>query len=918
MAMKFKTVLKRSQKGSILLQLMFFLFMFQILFTMPPFVPQQVSAEDSWEGATNDSPSTATDLKGIAGRIQSMKNNPSTPLMVNTTSPDFYNFTVEPGFYFQVIVDFDIDIAYDIAFPYNLLSTQSDIDLELYSGNGTLLGESKGAWYEESIGPILTAKTEMFMINVTAVKDPYIGVDYSTLYNMSIIFDDEWEIIKSNDKFQYLDDPTDGFSDDEIVPGFYDNLRFSTDAYTEYRDHDWYVIWLYNNTYVTMTVNSYIDSSQATVNGPNIYIYDENYNGTQPAYHFHPNNDADLTEYVKFSTNYSGWFYIDFANLNGVANFYNLTIDIEDGLEWNQGVNNDRDSANNIPPEDYPGMVTSEGKDDWYRTLEKVKKDERILIEINYFPFIGKLNLSLWYINATSHFIFVESGIPIFQGLRIGPHRAELETFYYIHVSGKNPDPRYYNLSIHIEDRDDRLEDLDEDGIDNDHFLFATLLSSKSHTFKPTQGDPWGGLVSLKGDPDWYAISLQPSDKLTVRIDFNGTLGDLNLILFDGASNILDESKESSSNIEEVYVEIRKADTYLFLVYGEYSSYNGTALDYNMTVILDEFDDFLESNDVSQDAAPIAEGHHADLILRDGDDDWYYVYLAESDLISINLTYIAETDSEGYFNDIDLDLLDENKSFATEDPNAGRTLFNESITLNISSSGKYYIFCKIFGSTNTYNLTLNIIEADDIHEDNDKLEDATRITVTAINETVSVPIDNLRIRVKDDDYFVVDVSAGLAIIVEISFSSSENLELELLSPNGSVLDSSLLQTGNSERVGPLPINSTYTDLYNTTDVYFRVFMNEGLTTTYSINLTVGPEELLITRETVPPFTESTSKPKPPDLLGSLIVLGGGAAVIGGGTALVLYGVNKRTSGGVSRTFGKIRGRFRRGGGGEGG
>ena len=90
--------------------------------------------------------------------------------------------------------------------------------------------------------------------------------------------------------------------------------------------------------------------------------------------------------------------------------------------------------------------------------------------------------------------------------------------------------------------------------------------------------------------------------------------------------------------------------------------------------------------------------------------------------------------------------------------------------------------CVIDGSSNSYNLSINIVENDDIFEDNDVVKDATRLDIVGeniISETITYPLNGLAMRVRDDDYFVTNVPAGLAIIVEVNFPSSEDLNLDL-------------------------------------------------------------------------------------------------------------------------------------------
>jgi hypothetical protein len=930
--MKKKLILSYSRNWTVIAQFFAIMFLMHLLLiTSPINSNHKVCAsplthiDNVWEGGAgfprNDDPAFAWDLGN-----KSIRNNPDTPLNVSVSHPDYYKFTVHPNYYFSVSIVFNQTNVYNATDSNGSLIVipetpfYADLDLQVLAANGTILGESNGNSNIEAIDPIYTSMStpsEEYIINVTAVV-PEIGyenMNYSTTYNMSIVFEDEFEALQSNDNFEDIDDPSDGSSFDEIVPGEYRNLRFSTNKWTESGNVDWYVIWFYENTDVNMTISAYVDPAQSTQQGPDLYVYNETINITDK-YSFTVDYFKDLgdaspntTEILTFTTDYSGWYYIEVDNNNwNSSDYYTFIIDTEDSYEYEGSIpNNDNTTAKKLEfVGEYPGLVISEGKDDWY--FIEVLEQERIMVDLHWFPFIGDLNLSLFQNSSASS--LVSNGEPIFNGLRAGPDRANKSTWYYIHVSGDNTDPRYYNLTIEIEDIDDWAEDNDFPTpiLNNKPYH----LTTRNHVFEPTELDPWAGLFSLKGDPDWFAISLIAGDYITVRIEFNGLEGDLDLKLYDGALNEKVVSELSPSNEETVAHRVRYSDIYLFVIYGQPSTFATIGVEYNMTITLLEYDDYFESNDEAITAAPIAEGNYTDLLLRDADDDWYYVYLHESDVIEITLTYFADSFEIGedvYLNDIDVDLLDESESFATEDPNAGRTLFNESFVHTVTSSGKYYIVCVIDGSSNSYNLTIKIEETDDMYEDNDVLSDAYKLDVETSFNTTTSRIENLRIRVRDDDYYSVSIPAGLAIIVEISFSTTHNLDLELLSPNGTILDSSYQLTGNFEKVDPFPMNSTYISLYNESKIYFRVFMETGLIAQYTLNVTIGPEAVLITRETIPPFTSLTTKPKPFDW-GPVIIVGGGGVILGGGVAAGLYGAKQ--TGLLSKASESIKGRLGKG------
>lgn len=911
----------------LLVQLTLLFLCFQILINSPSIVPRDVSASrlvntdwgDPWENwpTRNDLPSTAYDFSANGIHYSVSNPNPSSfPLNVSTWSPDYYNFSVLPGFYFQVFIEFNKtnvwNSTYNLPFnnpPFNPNEPvfYADIDLELYASNGTLLGESKGASDEEAIGPIYTTKEETYMIYVSAVK-PLFGYDitYSTVYNMSIVYDDEWELLYPNDELNDLSDPRVAGCDDEIVPGLYDKLRFSSDPWTEYGYNDSYVIWFYEDSKVNITITSFDDSNTPVSTGPKLILIYEN-----KTYLNSFGTGATPIDIHTFTIKYTGWYYLVFDNTAGVTDYYTLQIDIEDAYEGKPpDGNNLNNTATEITAGEYPGMVVSEGRDDWYRI--RVDNSERLMVEIHWPSFIGTLNLVLY--NTSDHNV-VEEAASILNGLRAGPiHTFNMSgdyAWYFIHVTGDNEYARYYDLTIVIAELDDWAED-------NDNINDAYLLSTTTKSYEPTETDPFGGFFSLKYDYDWFVISLLPGDWFTARIEFNGAEGNLDMKLYDGYLNELDSSELTASNSETVIHRATKIDKYLFVIYGLPDSYATNGLFYNMTITIDEFDDSFESNDDPFEAdqnAPIAEGNYTDLILRDSDEDYYYLYLAENDFIEVSLTYITNEykvkgEIEPRVNDIDLILLFDDQSPANDSRNIKG---NESLTFTAPSSGRYYIVgiidAAIDGAANSYNLSINIIETDDPHEDNDVLGDATRLKVVdvATKETVS-HTETLQMRVKDDDYFVTKVPAGLAIKVEISQFGSNNLDLELLSPNGSVLVDSINVAASPEQVA-FPMNTTYTKLYNGTDIYFRVFMDTGLSTPYLLNVTIGLEEILIPRETVPPFSKSKPLTKPFNPFEVLIPLVIGGAIIGGGIAGGLYAAKK--TGTLEKAGDKFRDRFGR-------
>ena len=157
---------------------------------------------------------------------------------------------------------------------------------------------------------------------------------------MSVVQEDQWEVTSPNDKIDEIDDPRDGASDDEILPGSYSNLRFSlTTGFSDFNKQDWYCIWFYKKSEVTLTVASFVDPGSPEPDGPWIYVYDEQaIDGNLNDIAKFEDMGANDIDTLSFQTPYDGWYYLLFDNsyLNTV-NYYQLNITIEGSLEIEAG-----------------------------------------------------------------------------------------------------------------------------------------------------------------------------------------------------------------------------------------------------------------------------------------------------------------------------------------------------------------------------------------------------------------------------------------------------------------------------------------------------------------------------------------------------------------------------------------------------
>lgn len=268
-------------------------------------------------------------------------------------------------------------------------------------------------------------------------------------------------------------------------------------------------------------------------------------------------------ETVELSNLAAGTYFVRVYGYNGAKNDYELTVTAATATPT-QGdpfePNDSRSAAAMLVPGDYPTLVCDD--DDWFQVV--LTERSKISAEIRFQHSEGDLD-----------FVMTDSAG---EKLHSSESTADQETVeksglaagtYYLRVFGYNGAKAAYALTLSVErestsgpapSNDDAFED-------NDTQTTAALISSGEHS----------NLICK--DKDWYKVVVPANGQLTVKIRFQHSTGDLDMVMTSESGSVLARS-ESTSNEETVTKSNLAAGTYYIRVYG----YDGAEAPYSMTV----------------------------------------------------------------------------------------------------------------------------------------------------------------------------------------------------------------------------------------------------------------------------------------------------------------------------------------------
>jgi hypothetical protein len=307
----------------------------------------------------------------------------------------------------------------------------------------------------------------------------------------------------------------------------------------------------------------------------------------------------------------------------------------------------------------------------------------------------------------------------------------------------------------------------------------------------PTSDGSYSGFTICPGDDDWFSFALTTNETLQVDVLFSNLEGNIDLQLYNVSSTLLADSASTDDDEQIIYVAPSAMTVYLRVSLPQDS---GSTLgnSYSMVVaaaISTCAADSYEENDDPMSPSVVFSFPFSETGLTScpGDDDYYAMYLAAGDTITIDVAFLH---AEG---NIDVYLSD---SVGTPVATSLSTDDDEQIVYTSSGGGNYAVrvtLAQDLGSSagNEYDLDISLSSAppptctDDSYEENDSATDYELLSVEG----------NYSLQACDDDWFAWGLFPNQNLTATVTYNPSQiEIDLELI--NGStfqiVCNSSLL------------------------------------------------------------------------------------------------------------------------------
>nr|NCR10038.1 T9SS type A sorting domain-containing protein [Microcystis aeruginosa LG13-11] len=321
---------------------------------------------------------------------------------------------------------------------------------------------------------------------------------------------------------------------------------------------------------------------------------------------------------------------------------------------------------------------------------------------------------------------------------------------------------------------------------------------TKAYNLRTVSGlKTWDSLsLHIPDREDWFKFNLENPGQAgnSARIDFDHTLGDLDLYLYD-QNGTLKGSSETNQNFESVDLKNLTSGTYFLKIVGHNHATNSSYfLSLNApTGILSDWAEGETGNNSKNTAYDLKElqssSSFADLSIHTaGDEDWFK--FSTFDQGKASSTFSLEFDnSKG---DLSLLIIAPNGQQYTSASNSNR----ERVSLEGLPQGTYYV--KVFGATNTtinpnYSLIIDApkkAEKDWIDKAN---ANNTQVTAYDLRDLKgSVSLEGLSIDSNSEqDWFTFNLTQAplKGQFVRIDFDNSEgDLALQLIDPDNNTVN----------------------------------------------------------------------------------------------------------------------------------
>ncbi|MFX1502423.1 MAG: PPC domain-containing protein, partial [Promethearchaeota archaeon] len=502
-----------------------------------------------------------------------------------------------------------------------------------------------------------------------------------------------------------------------------------------YGDEDWFQLYLNAGDEIDITIyfNHYDGDLQLELYDP----YSSYRTGSF---------SSDDDEYISFITDYTGnWSIRVYHAYADSEVYYDLDIWVDDAYEENDDFYN----AWYMDPNYYPGLRINYGDEDWYRIY--LNPGETIDISIYFNNMVGNLELELF---------------DPYYSFRVGSYNYDNnESIYFtsdvsgewrIHVYHADATSHVlYDMDIWVYGGDDWMEE-------NDEYWDASWVDPDTY---------YSELIVQHGDEDWYRTYLNAGDEIEICIYFNHYDGDLQLELYDPNYNY-HTGAYSSDNDEFIHYIVNMSGDWRIRVYHKDAN---SEVYYDLELYIFKGDDWMEENDDYWSARYIDPNYYPNLLIIEGDDDWFRTYLNPGDEIEISIYF------NHYEGDLQLELYDPYSSYRTGSFSSGD---DEYIPFDVDIQGdwRFRIYHQNKDSTVRYDLELKIngeMGRDDPYEYNNGFEEAYDLSDDECNWLSD--IYGLAIQ-GDEDWYMIEIYPGfqhLIVNLTCNLTSQEFININL-------------------------------------------------------------------------------------------------------------------------------------------
>lgn len=401
------------------------------------------------------------------------------------------------------------------------------------------------------------------------------------------------------------------------------------------------------------------------------------------------------------------------------------------------------------------------GEYDYFRV--HLQQGEQLETSLDFSHSDGDLDLVVYSSNQQ----IIASSLSTTDGERVSV-TAPSTGVYYVAVNGYNGSSAPYYISADIENND-RFEH-------NDNRTQAT---------DRVRGN-WENLSIVGGESDFYAIPLNSGEQLDAAIDFDHSVGDLDMRIRDPSGNVMVTS-QSVSDDESASITATQDARYYVEVYG----FNGASAPYNLTLSSPTRDDGLEDND-GTGTATSSRPYLQDMQVTPNDPDYFEVDLQRGEQLTTTVSF------DHTVGDLDVRVTDPQGNFVASSTS---TSDDEQLTVTASQSGTYYV--KVYGhsgAANAYDMQMET--QNDRFEYNNGISAATPISPGQHGD--------LNIENGESDYYAIQLQQGETLDADAYFAHSDgDLDMRVYDPSGNEVGLSWSTTDDESITHTASTSGTY-------------------------------------------------------------------------------------------------------------